>query len=343
MTLPADRAHASLPTDAPPQAALTSRERTVLRLVVERYDNQDIADLLTISKRTVETHVAALLRKLDMPDRRTLISVSGSDGFRRRLTTTLRTVRDPDQVRALSARLVGRHLGADRAHFQEIDLAGGTFTVHPGYADGQPPVAGTYRLPDFSDATVRAALLTGGTLVVCDAQRELDPAAANGWASLSVRSAVVALDTRDRVCVAAMGVSSARPRDWSSEDVALVEETAERTWAHLDRLRLRLELQVERHRFESLADSLSDLVWRTDTNGCLVYANPAFSALTGRARGDTAEGLLAEGLPRDGHAWSGLTRIRRADGSTAELDVHLTPEAAADGTLAGQLGTAHSP
>ncbi|GAA1477838.1 hypothetical protein GCM10009623_22840 [Nocardioides aestuarii] len=313
----------------------------MLRLVVERYDNQDIADLLTISKRTVETHIAALLRKLDMPDRRTLISVSGPDGFRRRLTSTMRTVRDPAQVRVMSSRLVGRHLGADRAHFHEIDLAGGTFVVHPGYADGQPPIAGRYRLRDFSDATVRTALLTGGTLVVRDAQRELDPETAAAWSSLSVRSAVAALDSRDGVCVSALGVTSARPRDWSSEDVALLEETAERTWTHLDRLRLRLELQVERHRFESLADSLGDLVWRTDTDGCLVYANPAFSQLTGRGRGDTTAGLFSSDLPRDGLAWSGLAQLHRADGSTVELEVHLTPEAAADGTLAGQLGTAH--
>ena len=48
----------------------TLRERDVLHLLVTRHTNREIARLLYISERTVESHVANVLRKLDAANRR---------------------------------------------------------------------------------------------------------------------------------------------------------------------------------------------------------------------------------------------------------------------------------
>jgi len=45
-------------------ASLTSRERQVLQLVVEGNTNKQIASVLRISQRTVETHRAAVMKKI---------------------------------------------------------------------------------------------------------------------------------------------------------------------------------------------------------------------------------------------------------------------------------------
>jgi DNA-binding NarL/FixJ family response regulator len=47
---------------------LTSREREVLQLVAEGYTNQEIADLLHLSIKTVQSHRAAVMEKLDLRD-----------------------------------------------------------------------------------------------------------------------------------------------------------------------------------------------------------------------------------------------------------------------------------
>lgn len=44
---------------------LTLRERQILKLVAEGKRNRDIAELLSISLKTVETHRLNLMRKLD--------------------------------------------------------------------------------------------------------------------------------------------------------------------------------------------------------------------------------------------------------------------------------------
>jgi len=47
---------------------LTAREREVLGLIAEGHTNQAIADILTVSKKTVESHRANIMRKLDLHD-----------------------------------------------------------------------------------------------------------------------------------------------------------------------------------------------------------------------------------------------------------------------------------
>ena len=48
---------------------LTPREQEIVKLIAESYGNQEIADALVISVKTVERHRANILEKLGMHDR----------------------------------------------------------------------------------------------------------------------------------------------------------------------------------------------------------------------------------------------------------------------------------
>ena len=48
---------------------LTTRERDILRLLADGLGDRDIATALTISRRTVESHVSSILRKLEVRNR----------------------------------------------------------------------------------------------------------------------------------------------------------------------------------------------------------------------------------------------------------------------------------
>src|SRR4051794_36433630 len=59
---------------------VTDREAQVLALLADRLSNAQIAQRLTISVRTVEHHVSALLRKSGAADRRELAAFAGRHG-----------------------------------------------------------------------------------------------------------------------------------------------------------------------------------------------------------------------------------------------------------------------
>ncbi|MEY2571152.1 MAG: hypothetical protein QOE63_1502, partial [Acidimicrobiaceae bacterium] len=72
----------------PPSAApdpeldqLTARERDVLRLIARGYTYKEIARRLEISVKTVESHVSAVLRKLQLSTRHELTRWAGERGI----------------------------------------------------------------------------------------------------------------------------------------------------------------------------------------------------------------------------------------------------------------------
>jgi DNA-binding NarL/FixJ family response regulator len=58
----------SRPRQRNPLDRLTDRERAVLALMAEGRSNQGIGERLHLSAKTVETHVGAIMAKLDLPD-----------------------------------------------------------------------------------------------------------------------------------------------------------------------------------------------------------------------------------------------------------------------------------
>jgi DNA-binding NarL/FixJ family response regulator len=56
-----------------PREPLTGREQEVVKLIAEAHTNAQIADVLHLSEKTVESHRANVLRKLGMRDRVELV------------------------------------------------------------------------------------------------------------------------------------------------------------------------------------------------------------------------------------------------------------------------------
>jgi DNA-binding NarL/FixJ family response regulator len=67
-----DVAGGATPSFDPELDQLTAREREVLRLIARGYAYKEVARELSISPRTVETHVSAVLRKLQLSSRHEL-------------------------------------------------------------------------------------------------------------------------------------------------------------------------------------------------------------------------------------------------------------------------------
>ena len=64
-----------------PKIPLTPREEEVVKLIAEAHTNNEIAALLHLSEKTVESHRANVLRKLGMRDRVQLVVIAYRTGI----------------------------------------------------------------------------------------------------------------------------------------------------------------------------------------------------------------------------------------------------------------------
>lgn len=74
-------AHPTPPTPSNVKGELTDREREVISLVAQGCSNQEIADRLLISSKTVKTHISNILSKLDLEDRTQLAIFAIKNGM----------------------------------------------------------------------------------------------------------------------------------------------------------------------------------------------------------------------------------------------------------------------
>jgi GAF domain-containing protein len=170
------------------------------------------------------------------------------DGFLLALSDAMRPLSDPLAIQHAAARVLGEHPDADRAyHVDAVDPRAGT--VHRGWQrPGLAPEDGRYELAPLGDLI--AELTLDETLVVVDAQADERLSAAAREVLLAREAlALIAVPLVKEGRLAGLhAVESVLPRRWRPEDVALVEETAERTWAAVERARAEATLRARARR-----------------------------------------------------------------------------------------------
>ena len=180
-----------------------------------------------------------------------------------RLNDALRPLVDPSAIQATASRLLCEHLEADRAMYADVEGAPG---AEMGTVRGQYVRRGEPFPPRFSYRAFNERELSrqrrGETTVVADVLADADfgERERSAWSSAGMRSLVVAALVKGGRLVAGFGVQTARPREWHRDEVALVRETAERTWDATERARAEEALrEAGRRKDEFLATLAHEL------------------------------------------------------------------------------------
>jgi len=209
--------------------------------------------------------------------------------FLLRLSDTLRPLADPNEILRSAMRVLGLHLKANRVAYTQITDK--EYIIEGDYVDDVPSMAGRYRIDSFGPNKI-AAYQEGVTRIVPDAQSDTfnDPAAVASFAALGVRAGIGVPLFKNGRMVATLAAHHREPRNWTRHDVALAEETAERTWAALERARaeaaLRESEQKYRSLFHNLGQGYAECELIRDSEGHVtdfryIVLNPAFERLTG--------------------------------------------------------------
>ncbi|MBD2112603.1 MULTISPECIES: PAS domain-containing protein [Cyanophyceae] len=202
------------------------------------------------------------------------------DAFRVSLTDALRPLADPVEVQATASYLLGEHLGANRVAYFEV--CGTDYVVEQDYVNGVAALAGCYPIDSFGPKLL-AAYRAGRTVAVADVQADphLSATQRSAYAAIQIESYIGIPLIKHGEFVAGLAIHAAEPRVWTPDEIALVEEVAERTWAAVERVRAEVALQqtsaeLERqlHRFDAIATSIPDFIYTFDCAGRFTYFNP---------------------------------------------------------------------
>lgn len=189
------------------------------------------------------------------------------DAYRVALSDALRPLSDSAAIQREAARLLGEHLEASRVHYGQVVDDGRAIVVRADYrVDGVPSVVGLYHLNDCG-SVVMAEFRAGRTLVVRDVagDERLTPQERAAAQALAIGAYVLAPLIKDGRPQAALVVHQIDPRDWTLQEIALIEETAERTWAAVERARAEEALRQSREDFVRAQEVGQIGSWRLDT------------------------------------------------------------------------------
>jgi PAS domain S-box-containing protein len=175
------------------------------------------------------------------------------------LSDKLRSLADPRKVIEVAQEALGRHLGANRVGYGEVEETARYFTTERNWTDGSVPSReGTHDLAGFGP-DVLAALRAGIPLLISDAARDPRTSAPESLAAfdaIDTRAVITASLVKEGRMRAALYVHAREPRPWGEHDAELVTEVAERTWAAVERARSEATLREREARLRELNDTL---------------------------------------------------------------------------------------
>jgi signal transduction histidine kinase len=144
---------------------------------------------------------------------------------------------DAESVLATTTRMLGEYLGVDLCAYADVEPDQDTVTIRDDWsAEGVSSLVGTYKLSAFG-ASVMQKVRAGQALILNDVIAELDPEQAASFLQLGVRATVCMPFVRRGVLTALMAINSAQPHTWTEDEVALLGDVTERSWAHIERVR----------------------------------------------------------------------------------------------------------
>ncbi|WP_241768015.1 bacterio-opsin activator domain-containing protein [Haloferax sp. ATB1] len=259
-----------------------------------RVQNAEGDDLWLVSRGTVEYDDDGTPRKLHGA----ISNITEQKRRERReqfllaLSDAIRSISDPVEIQREAARVLCEELGADRVQYGEVLDDENTNVVRADYhRDDMESLAGEHRLDSYGEY-ITDGFRAGETLVVDDLETSptLSEASLETCRRAQIHAWVGVPLVKDGSLEAFLSVTESTAREWTDTEVAMVEETAERTWGAVERAHAKQNLRESEERYRTLFESIDEgffiveVIFDEDDDPVdyrFLETNPAFESQTG--------------------------------------------------------------
>lgn len=178
--------------------------------------------------------------------------------FLLQLSDALRPLSDPLEIQEAAMRVLGEQLNVDRVLYGSVDNSE-NHVISDNYVRGDfPKLVGLFPVSSFGEVT--EWLRKGETIAVEDMNTDerLSEATRAAFLEAGVSATVGVPLVKGGHWVASFGVHHGTPRRWTNEEMGLVQETAERTWAAVERAKAEEALRLSEAKYRTLFDSIDE-------------------------------------------------------------------------------------
>lgn len=210
---------------------------------------------------------------------------------------------DADTILAITTESLGQHLRVTVCAYADMDPDEDGFTIRGNWAaPGARGIVGHYSLAAFGHLA-QTNLHAGLPLILDDNAEQLPAHEAATFLNLDLAATICMPLIKEGKLTALMAIHDRTPRRWKPQELALLTEVTERSWAHIERVRSEAAVRLAEQRFReelerqveertaALAQSEAQIrtvaasshlyQWLLSPDGNLVYANPTSLAGTG--------------------------------------------------------------
>ncbi len=144
---------------------------------------------------------------------------------------------DADAVLEITTRKLGEHLGVAICAYADMEPDQDHFTIRGDWhRQGSSSITGYYSLQDFGQLAV-LRLHQGLPLIINDNVAELPPEEAAAFQNIGVAATICMPLVKEGRLTALMAIHDSVARTWTQNELALLTEVTERSWAHIERVR----------------------------------------------------------------------------------------------------------
>lgn len=161
---------------------------------------------------------------------------------------------DAEHVMAITTRLVGQKMKVSICAYADMETDQDHFTIRGDWsAEGSGSIVGRYSLAAFGRLAV-SELRAGRPLIINDNLKEIAPEEAHTFQNIGITATICMPLVKDGVLTALMAIHDRNARYWTDEELALIRDVTDRSWAHVERVRSEAKLRDLNATLESRVD-----------------------------------------------------------------------------------------